>query len=249
MVSRLRAGRVLAATGVLDEIISDNLGWVPYTQLANLTGRPAVSVPLSTGPPTVCRSGCSSSAGSGPMATCFGWRPAQLEEAQPWVQRHPAPAARSDGGRRLTGGSAPRGGPRPACRRAGPRRRGARTSSRTMASPRPLPPSSRSRASSRRVNRSNTRSRSASGIPGLVVVHGDEHSVGRRSRAFDLHRRTRVPDRVVDQVDQGPAQVVGRAAGGSPSATPPVPTGPAPPRSVPLRPPPAHAPAPRRGPR
>jgi Asp-tRNA(Asn)/Glu-tRNA(Gln) amidotransferase A subunit family amidase len=27
-------------------MISDNLGWVPYTQLANITGRPAISLPL-----------------------------------------------------------------------------------------------------------------------------------------------------------------------------------------------------------
>src|SRR5665647_1734768 len=41
-----------------------------------------------------------------------------------------------------------------------------RTSSRTMASPRPVPPASRSRASSSRANLSNTRSRSAAGMPG-----------------------------------------------------------------------------------
>lgn len=27
-------------------MVDDNLGWVPYTQLANLTGRPAISLPL-----------------------------------------------------------------------------------------------------------------------------------------------------------------------------------------------------------
>jgi Asp-tRNA(Asn)/Glu-tRNA(Gln) amidotransferase A subunit family amidase len=31
---------------VLDQFITDYLGWVPYTQLANLTGRPAMTVPL-----------------------------------------------------------------------------------------------------------------------------------------------------------------------------------------------------------
>ena len=45
-VARVRAGRLLAATGILDQLIASNLGWVPYTQLANLTGRPAISVPL-----------------------------------------------------------------------------------------------------------------------------------------------------------------------------------------------------------
>jgi Asp-tRNA(Asn)/Glu-tRNA(Gln) amidotransferase A subunit family amidase len=27
-------------------MVDKNLGWVPYTQLANLTGRPAISLPL-----------------------------------------------------------------------------------------------------------------------------------------------------------------------------------------------------------
>ena len=89
MVSRLRAGRLLAATGVMDEIIADNIGWVPYTQLANLTGRPAISVPLHW-----TRAGL-------PLGVQFVGRlgadgdllrlAAHLEEAQPWVQRYPAP--------------------------------------------------------------------------------------------------------------------------------------------------------------
>ncbi|MBA3780919.1 MAG: amidase [Nocardioides sp.] len=90
VVRKLRAGKLLAASGVMDEIISDNLGWVPYTQLANLTGRPAISVPLHW-----------TDAGL-PLGVQFVGRlgadgdllrlAAQLEEAQPWVQRYPAPA-------------------------------------------------------------------------------------------------------------------------------------------------------------
>jgi amidase len=41
-----RASRVLSRLGIVDQIVDDNLGWVPYTQLANLTGRPAASLPL-----------------------------------------------------------------------------------------------------------------------------------------------------------------------------------------------------------
>ena len=41
-----RAGGVLRFPPLVDQMISQNLGWVPYTQLANLTGRPAMSVPL-----------------------------------------------------------------------------------------------------------------------------------------------------------------------------------------------------------
>ncbi|HTZ16230.1 MAG TPA: amidase [Mycobacterium sp.] len=31
---------------IIDDMVDENLGWVPYTQLANLTGRPAISLPL-----------------------------------------------------------------------------------------------------------------------------------------------------------------------------------------------------------
>jgi amidase len=31
---------------IIDDMVDKNLGWVPYTQLANLTGRPAISLPL-----------------------------------------------------------------------------------------------------------------------------------------------------------------------------------------------------------
>lgn len=41
-----RASSVLRFTPIVDQMIQENLGWVPYTQLANLTGRPAMSVPL-----------------------------------------------------------------------------------------------------------------------------------------------------------------------------------------------------------
>ena len=89
----------------------------------------------------------------------------------------------------------------------------ARTSSRTMASPSPLPPASRSRASSSRVNRSKTRSRSASADARLRRrATATTHRVGRRGRAVDLDRRTRVPDGVVDQVGQDPPQVLGPAS-------------------------------------
>lgn len=88
VVSKVRGGRALAMTGMLDDIISDNLGWVPYTQLANLTGRPAINVPLHwtdaglpLGVQFVGRLGA-----DGDLLALA----AQLEEARPWIGRFPA---------------------------------------------------------------------------------------------------------------------------------------------------------------
>jgi amidase len=85
-VARLRAGTLMAASGMLDQLIADNLGWVPYTQLANLTGRPAISVPLHwtdaglpLGVQLVGRLGA-----DGLLLQLA----AQLEEARPWAYRY-----------------------------------------------------------------------------------------------------------------------------------------------------------------
>ena len=85
-VARLHAGKVLAASGILDQLIAENLGWVPYTQLANLTGRPAVSVPLhwtESGLPLGVQL-------VGPLGSdgLLLQVAAQLEEARPWVHRY-----------------------------------------------------------------------------------------------------------------------------------------------------------------
>ena len=86
VVSKVRAGKVLNASGVMDQLISDSLGWVPYTQLANLTGRPAISVPLhwtDAGLPLGVQF-------VGPLASdgLLLRLAAQLEEAQPWFDRY-----------------------------------------------------------------------------------------------------------------------------------------------------------------
>ena len=86
MVSKARAGKVLAASGMLDQLIAENLGWVPYTQLANLTGRPAISVPLhwtQTGLPLGVQ--LVGRLGSDGLLLQLA---AQLEEAQPWFHRY-----------------------------------------------------------------------------------------------------------------------------------------------------------------
>lgn len=90
LLSKLRGGKLMALSGILDQLIQESLGWVPYTQLANLTGRPAISVPLywtddglPLGVQFVGRLGA-----DGDLLQLA----AQLEEARPWAHRHPAPA-------------------------------------------------------------------------------------------------------------------------------------------------------------
>jgi len=46
LLVRTRTARLLRHTPILDDMVQKNLGWVPYTQLANVTGRPAISLPL-----------------------------------------------------------------------------------------------------------------------------------------------------------------------------------------------------------
>jgi amidase len=45
-IVRARAGRLLAATGAIEREALRNLAATPFTPLANMTGRPAISVPL-----------------------------------------------------------------------------------------------------------------------------------------------------------------------------------------------------------
>ncbi|MCL2781344.1 MAG: amidase, partial [Actinomycetia bacterium] len=86
----LRTGtaRLLKHTPLIDNMITENLGWIPYTQLANVTGRPAVSLPLHW------------TADGLPLGVQFvaplGGEPlliklaAQLEQAVGWFDRVPA---------------------------------------------------------------------------------------------------------------------------------------------------------------
>jgi amidase len=83
-----RAASVLRLTPIVDQMITQNLGWVPYTQLANLTGRPAVSVPLhwtSQGLPIGTQ--LVGRLGSDGLLLRVA---AQLEEALPWADRRPS---------------------------------------------------------------------------------------------------------------------------------------------------------------
>jgi amidase len=86
VVAKARVGKLLAASGILDQMIADNLGWVPYTQLANLTGRPAISVPLHW-TPTNLPLGVQLVGRLGSDGALLQLA-AQLEEAQPWFHRY-----------------------------------------------------------------------------------------------------------------------------------------------------------------
>lgn len=45
LLLKTRTTRILRFTKIVDDMVDKNLGWVPYTQLANITGRPAITLP------------------------------------------------------------------------------------------------------------------------------------------------------------------------------------------------------------
>lgn len=86
VVARLGLSGLLRKTPQFQSSVLKNLAWTPYTQLANLTGRPAMSVPLYWTPHGL------------PLGVQFVaplngealllQLAAQLEQARPWAQRH-----------------------------------------------------------------------------------------------------------------------------------------------------------------
>ena len=83
----LGAGGLLGRLGIVERAVQRNLGWVPYTQLANLTGRPAASVPLywtADGLPMGVQF-VAPLGGEGRLLRLA----AQLESARPWADRRP----------------------------------------------------------------------------------------------------------------------------------------------------------------
>jgi Asp-tRNA(Asn)/Glu-tRNA(Gln) amidotransferase A subunit family amidase len=89
VVHAIHAGKILGKTGIMEQMIEENLGWVPYTQLANVTGRPAINVPVywtDDGMPL----GVQFNGAIGTDGALLQLA-AQLEEARPWAQRFPAP--------------------------------------------------------------------------------------------------------------------------------------------------------------
>jgi len=82
---KTRTASLLRYTKIVDDMVEKNLGWVPYTQLANLTGRPAISLPLhwtADGLPL----GVQFVAPLGGESLLIQLA-AQLEQAVPWADR------------------------------------------------------------------------------------------------------------------------------------------------------------------
>lgn len=86
-VGRLGAGRLLDLLGVIGPLADKNFAFIPWTPVFNVTGQPAMSVPLHWTPGGL-PVGMHFVARSGDEATLFRLA-AQLEEARPWAGRMP----------------------------------------------------------------------------------------------------------------------------------------------------------------
>jgi len=88
LIGRLNAAWLLRSLGTIKPVANKTFGFMPYTPVFNVTGQPAMSVPLcwnEAGLPT----GMHFAGRFGDEATLFRLA-GQLERAQPWFDRAPA---------------------------------------------------------------------------------------------------------------------------------------------------------------
>lgn len=82
-----RGARMLLKSGVVDQMVNENLRYVPFTQMANLTGAPAMSVPLHWTPQGLPL-GVQFVAPIGAETLLLSLA-RQLEQARPWFEKLP----------------------------------------------------------------------------------------------------------------------------------------------------------------
>jgi amidase len=86
-LGRMRAGAVLDMIGALEQTADKIFDWIPYTPLFNVTGQPAMSVPLYWNSASL-PIGTHFVGKFGDEATLFRLA-AQLEQARPWKSKRP----------------------------------------------------------------------------------------------------------------------------------------------------------------
>ena len=88
ILNALGISSVIRYTGMIEKIAEKTFSWIPYAPLANITGQPAMTVPLYQAPENL-PVGVMFTAPLGDEATLFQLG-AQLEKAQPWFNKVPS---------------------------------------------------------------------------------------------------------------------------------------------------------------
>ncbi len=87
VMNALGISSIVRYTGMIEKIAQQTFSWMPYPALANITGQPAMSVPLHWAPENL-PVGVMFTAPHGEESTLFQLG-AQLEKAQPWFNKVP----------------------------------------------------------------------------------------------------------------------------------------------------------------